>query len=288
MIHVLNGDATVPEFQKSGIPGTHVVWREVMCEGPIHGDIKSDEFWDNRSSFIGEGFGGDYQIMRSQLKILQDISAFEEVVLWFEYDLFCQVNLLASLAYVEHPHVSLVCLGDELNGTWQGLGEIGAGDFQTLFEARTRLNVEDMSYADQAWQAYQHPSSDLIHQLEPHQTFPYLERALEAHLTRLPDANGLNVIEHRMLQKIDQGVRDERQLIGSMLKEQEWFGFGDLQYLWYFEGLKPLLAVDELALNEKGKSILSGQATWEQPAQFIGGIYRPDYFKLLKHGTTNP
>jgi len=45
IIHVLNGDSTVQILAKSGIQGDVIVWRELLCEGPVNFTVGSDEFW---------------------------------------------------------------------------------------------------------------------------------------------------------------------------------------------------------------------------------------------------
>ncbi|MCK7559530.1 hypothetical protein MKQ70_33015 [Chitinophaga sedimenti] len=46
-LHVLNGDATLEVFRKSGIPGDLVVCREMMCEGRVAPAPDIDTFLQN-------------------------------------------------------------------------------------------------------------------------------------------------------------------------------------------------------------------------------------------------
>lgn len=280
-LHILNGDATVPEFQKSGISGEIVVWREVLCEGPVAGPIRGDQFWINRAAYIEQTLGGEHydEKMISELDKIRDLSTYNEVVLWFEYDLFCQVNLLACLNFIEHEHISLVCLGDELDGQLRGLGEIGARHFITLFENRTLLSKNDLAYAKTAWQAYTHDTPEKLLALASSDTFIHLNPAIKAHLTRLPGKNGLNQVEEKMLSLIKEGINDDRKLVGTMLRDQGYFGLGDLQYFQYLEQLSPLLKEEKLELNKLGSKILDGIDIFPQPNQYIGGVFRPSYFE---------
>ncbi len=278
-LHILNGDATVPEFRKSGIAGEIVVWREALCDGPVSNSIRHDSFWDKRASFIQKGLGGENYAdkMLAELDKLRDLSGFDEVVLWFEYDLFCQINMLACLSFIDHREISLVCLGDELDGQLRGLGEISSIDFITLFKNRSSLSKEDITYARSAWQAYTDPSPEKLRSLSPSATFKHLKPAIEAHLSRLPQKNGLNNLEEKMLKLIKEGIDNERKLVGTMLRDQGYFGLGDMQYLHYLDQLRPLLKEDTFELNESGDRILQGLAIFPQPIQYIGGVFRPDY-----------
>ncbi len=278
-INILNGDATVPEFEKSGITGEIVIWREVLSDGPVSDPIRENTFWEKRAAYIQGEFGGEGYASKMLLELdkIRDLSKYNEVVLWFEYDLFCQVNLLACLNFIDHNQISLVCLGDELDGQLRGLGEIEADDFVGLYNQRIQLSDKDMTYAQTAWLAYTDVSPEHLKTIPPSSTFKHLKPAIEAHLQRLPGKNGLNHIEKKMLGLISEGITDERKLVGSMLRDQGYFGFGDMQYFHYLDQIKTLLDADKLEVNELGERILAGTEVFAQPNQYIGGVFRPDY-----------
>ncbi|MEM9324618.1 MAG: hypothetical protein AAGA85_03140 [Bacteroidota bacterium] len=280
-LHLLNGDATVPGFRDASIPGGIAIWREVMVEGPTTGDIRSEAFWARRKDFLDvayEGVGPE-EPFSSQLALLDNATDIGEVVLWFEYDLFCQVNLLAALAYIQHPNVSLVCLGDQIGGQWLGLGQISAKEFEPLYRQRIRLDSASLVYAGEAWGAYTGNDIEVIKSFrEPHASFPFLDRAIQAHMNRFPGWNGVNALEHDMLEIVKDGVRNKRQLIGQMLRNHPWMGFGDLQYYRILRSVELLIGSD-LTLTEKGEEVLDHRAQFPQPKEYLGGIYRPDYFK---------
>lgn len=266
-----------------------MIWREALCDGPVKGSIQDDLFWKRRASYIQDALGGEnYELkMITELDKIRDLSSYEEVVLWFEYDLFCQVNLLACLSFIDHERISLVCLGDELDGQLRGLGAISARHFVTLFKNRAHLTVADISYAKTAWEAYAHPDPENLQKLAPSSAYKHLEPALAAHFTRLPERNGLNEIEEKMLRLIKEGINEERKLIGTMLSNQGYFGLGDLQYLHYLDQLSPLLEENTLEINELGNMVLQGVTVFPQPHQYIGGVFRPDYYQNQWGRTSN-
>lgn len=258
-----------------------MIWREALCEGPVTGSIVEGLFWQQRENYIDGVFGGeDYGAkMVSELDKIRDLSNYDEVILWFEYDLFCQVNMLACLNFIQHNRISLVCLGDELNGKLQGLGEIEASEFKILYDNRVLLSIDDLQYAKEAWQAYSHTTPDKLPDLPSSTTFKHLLPAIEAHLTRLPGKNGLNQIEEKMLGLIRNGIDDGRKLVGTMLRDQGYFGLGDLQYFQYLDQLSPLLNEEKLEINELGNKVLEGLEVFPQPHQYIGGVFRPEYYQ---------
>lgn len=56
--HVLPGDSTVAEFNKTGISGEMIVCRDAFIVGPADAASR-DEFWDQRARFILSEYGDD-------------------------------------------------------------------------------------------------------------------------------------------------------------------------------------------------------------------------------------
>lgn len=280
-LHVLNGDSTKALFPIDLIPGDLLVWREALCEGKVNENISTDMFWKDRAAHIEEAYQSkNYEEkVLSEISRLKDLSQFEEVTLWFEYDLFCQVNLIACLSYMDtRQKISLVCLGDELDGQLRGLGEVDSKHYPSLFASRIQLAQDDIDYAKAVWKVYSdETTTSLKHFYGTHKTLKYLGKALASHEEKIPAQNGLNAIETKMLEVVN-STNNENELIGSILKDQTWLGMGDSQYWNYFAHLRPLID-DSFALNEAGIEILAGRQTFQQPNHYIGGLFRPTYFQ---------
>ena len=91
-LHILNGDTTLPNLEKSGIKGEVVVWREMLCEGPVHKEVGSDDFWMNRCTFF------ENEIVRKLL-----IWQHNETVYWFEdlqYFQYLKKIFISNLCYL--------------------------------------------------------------------------------------------------------------------------------------------------------------------------------------------
>ena len=111
-LHVLPGDALAEQFSAAGIPGEVIVFREALVTGPLDGAYP-DEFWDVRSNFVALEYGEDpidySEKVAYEIDRLTDVASGEDVALWFEYDLFCQVNMWFCLARLRgHDNVSRV------------------------------------------------------------------------------------------------------------------------------------------------------------------------------------
>ncbi|MEZ4994920.1 MAG: hypothetical protein R2824_31165 [Saprospiraceae bacterium] len=286
ILHILNGDSTDQIMQQLDIPGKRAVWREVMCEGPVSGDMQEAAFWESRADFIAGLADTDreeyFRKTGSELDKIRQAAEFEEVVLWFEYDLFCQINLLTALHFLQHlpdpaRKISLICVGDWPGKQYrQTLGEIEPEVYYELFASRQLLSAEALSFADWAWQLYRSPNAELLNDAAnfQHPDFPYLAEAINLHRQRFPSAsNGLNVIEFHTLQQIQSGIQTERALVGANLRTFRDAGFGDLQHVAYLRHLSPLFTIEEerMYLNEYGSNVLRGAAHFFTPVSHIGG-----------------
>jgi len=91
ILHILNGDNTAQIFSKSTIHGDIIIWREMLCDGALHKDVGSDEFWKKRYNFFEEEIGITrleyYDKTIKELIKIENVSNYDEIVLWFEYDL---------------------------------------------------------------------------------------------------------------------------------------------------------------------------------------------------------
>lgn len=257
-LHILNGDSSLYLLQRSGITGDTAVWREVLSDGPVNSEFGTAGFWQMRKNFITSFFEtipNNYQDkVIVEFKNIENFSAYNEVVLWFEYDLFCQVNLIALLHWFglqdrSDVKVSLICVG-QISGhdKLMGLGELSPEMYPSLFEQRRTLNQNDFKFASGAYQAFCSDDPRDIENfiLSPSNEFPYLAQAFKAHLKRFPfSTSGFNLIEQEIIRLIESGKNTERVLIGALLQWQKFYGFGDLQYIDYLNKLAPLLQSKE-------------------------------------------
>jgi len=295
ILHILNGDSTARQLHQTTIPGKVAVWREMLCEGPCPEEVSGLKFWEVRSAFLQTYFGisaeAYQQQTRDELQLIQFFNTFREVVLWFEYDLFCQLNLLALCSFLKRhwrgkTRISLICTGNFPGREGLvGLGEIDRMHYPALFAARRPLSEAALAYAERCWAAYCSESPVALRALpEPDPgDFPYLGGALGAHFQRFPSAfNGLNGIEQHILEAIAADQLTPRQVIGHMLRWQQWFGFGDVQYAVHLRGLRRLYTSSNgyLELNDQGHALLEGRLDYlsvPQTPYYFGGARKQRY-----------
>ena len=280
-LHILNGDATKALFTKSGLTGDVCVWREALATGPVHPEIRSPEFWKLRAQYVTDSFKGyfqkgpnldDYQVLTvKELAIIEEAGRYDELILWFEYDLFCQVNLIALLGWLKclkpkNTKISLICINQfPGHSHFRGLGELNPQDFPSLIGQGIQLSPSDLKFGYEAWLAFAGADPRHIQTLlnsDFPAAFPFLSSALKAHIKRFPKAdNGLNHLQERMLDLIKKGGNTKKKIVGEMLRQDFYYGFGDVQYFEMLHQLAKLYDTqgDRLIINTQGESVLSGQ-----------------------------
>jgi hypothetical protein len=98
ILNITNGDTAVEIMKQAGITGGFLPWRDVLHEGPVPAGLSLEELSKVRAEFIsGRGWGDAETIKQSfidrdnQLKSYQD---YEKVILWFEHDLYDQLQII--------------------------------------------------------------------------------------------------------------------------------------------------------------------------------------------------
>lgn len=272
VLHVVNGDITAQILKQTTIQGKVVVWRELLCEGPIEIEVGSDDFWMNRYNYFKTNFGVErleyFDKTIKEIIQLEDLEEIDEVVLWFEYDLFCQVNLLAACSYIlQHFRKDvtyyLVCTGYEKGkDKLQSLSDYSPKQFPNLLENRIKITKANLEFANQCWKVYVENNKEKLQKYNfKHSKFRYLQKAMEQHLKTIPLENGLNQIEQKILQLISNSSYSKHEIVKELLlwqKAETVYGFGDLQYFKYLESLGEYFVVENeiYQLNELGKSKL--------------------------------
>ena len=103
MLHVANGDHALSVLQAAGLPGEVIAWSDVLDQGPVRGEPGTEEFREARAEWLSASGAGAPEEVRSQLEAWDAAlrTPADEVVLWFEADLTCQLALLHHLVLVD-------------------------------------------------------------------------------------------------------------------------------------------------------------------------------------------
>lgn len=242
MLHIHNGDSTADTAKLSTLPGEHFAFREALVEGPTPLSHDGTEWRSIRARHLSEAYGDVKECERELEEQEHKLGSFadhEEVVLWFEHDLFCQINLLYLLDWFSHRQLgdttlSLVCI-DNFPGVtdFRGLGQLDAKQLASLFPNREVVESRAFELASLSWRAYCSPDPTRIEQILETETsaLPFLGAALRAHLKRFPSVrNGLGMIENLSLELARRHSANFTELFSGFAASAPVYGFGDAQF----------------------------------------------------------
>jgi hypothetical protein len=255
ILHITNGDSFTSRLKKLNIEGDIITWREMLCEGRTVTDVGSENFWKVRFDF----FNKVYRVTKrsfldrtlKEYRSLCNHKTNDEIVLWFEYDLFCQINMIAVISWLKNYRsntpISLVCSGKEdKTGKLYGLHELSDDKIRNLYSKRVELTQDDIEFADYTWQLYCEENPIRLESFENFNSsqFQYLPQAIHTHFKRFPSvANGLNELENMVLKlAADHKPKTQKELVDLAIKHQGVYGFGDMQFAQIIKELKPLIS----------------------------------------------
>jgi hypothetical protein len=233
MIHVLPGDAQVEAFRDSGIDGELIVCRECLMVGPIDA-ATPEEFWNERAAFILSEYGEDeilyHETVADELEKLRDLGEGDEVNLWFEYELFCSVNLWFCLSLLADSGASVYRVHPAFRSVedrWKGFGGASADDLTMCFEARQQFTGEELLVGAELWNAYRSRDLGQLKTLSDKGSarFPYLKEVCAAAI-EMDTAPARIVAEIRA-----EGKAELDEVFPEFSKRAGVYGFGDLQLM---------------------------------------------------------
>src|SRR5207249_3583533 len=166
VLHVTNGDSAAATLRAADQTRHVLPWRDVLHEGPVP-DVPDAELRRLRAAFLNDGdTAARRRVLRSLEQRDQTLAANREgeYVLWFEADLYDQLQLiqiLARLAELQVPpeRITLICIGEHLGiAHFGGLGQLGPTQLQGLLaSAATTLSATALDFATRAWAALRAP-----------------------------------------------------------------------------------------------------------------------------------
>jgi hypothetical protein len=291
-LHITNGSSLTNYLKELDIPGDILTWQEMLCEGPTTRKINTPEFLTKRKKFLNDFYHIELNEVefKEELAILNNTGGFSEIILWFEFDLFCHINMLAVIKLLKEKQMKLplylVCSG-RIKGEKQlkGLSELTPEQLLQHYKEKVKLSSKDIDLAISLWHIYCGKDHNLfIPYITQNSTFKYLNNCLKAHLERFPDLkSGLSSLEKNILILIkEKNVKSKNQLMGYVLNYQGYYGFGDMQILRLINLLQIFYTEEDnkISLNRKGYEALIGNQNFSFEINnnlTFGGVNRLDY-----------
>ncbi len=235
IFHITNGDYLAEDLKKTSIEGNIIVCREALVSGNLKADSLED-FWEIRAKSISEDYNVSkesyYEKSVSEFEKILNIPEGSEVNLWFEDDLFCQVNLWFCVSLLSNRKglkVYRVFPKTNAENRWEGFSDSDNWDLEKSLESKVLFNKDDIELAVNLWKAYQNNDLDSLKQLSKNQSncFHFLKEVISTYINTKPEDFIRNQIEN--------GIMDFDPVFKNFQEKLGIFGFGDLQVRKIFQ-----------------------------------------------------
>jgi hypothetical protein len=293
MLHVLNGGATATVFAAAGLPGDVLVWRDILVEGPVTTEWTTLEALAVRTAFLAARLAIDPERYRSSVREQDEGLARalrqEEIVLWFEQDLFCAVNLWYVLAWLaRRPAAARLTLIYPPVDKVKGMGVREPAQLAALFSERSLVTPDALALGRRVWEAYTDSDPRAAAALAETATdaLPFVRDALRLHCARFPSVvTGLNEVETATLASLERSSMRFGELFRTVTADPRGarHGMGDVQFAACVRGLVPLVSVSggnvtgaEIAVTAFGREVLVGHRDWPSVRAldvWLGGVH---------------
>jgi Domain of unknown function (DUF1835) len=307
-MHLTNGGSAAGTLRHTSLGGAVLSWDDVLNEGPVPA-VSQEKLRLARARFLSEcGWGSTRAIvhaMERRDRILElALAEDRHIVLWFEHDLYDQLQLLQILALASETgfdpeHVELLNVGSfEGKPDFAGLGELDPPELESLWPLRRPLTREQVELGVTAWTAVTSPEPTAIERLVAGETsaLPFLAGALRRLLEELPDTRtGLSRSERQLLKVLQAGPRTPPEVFIESQECEEAPFDGDA-WVWrrlfaLGQGERPLVERDgggpiptppprgngrtfaavRVAITQTGRDVLAGKRTpWRSSASTAG------------------
>ena len=294
-LHISNGDAT--DLAGTGLARHILFWRDALHEGPVPA-VDPEELRRIRTAFLTQADADDRAEgvdMFAERDRIVEAHRDHEYVLWFEADVYDQlqiIQILARLADLAVParHITLICIGEHPGfARFGGLGQLTAEQLRRLpdTDASAQLTPAALQLAVRAWTAFRAPTPVGLGAIAATSSpeLRFLGEAFDRLSREYPSTrDGLSLTERRILAAVADGATDAGTAFSRAAARELRPYLGDT---WCFammdrmaNGPVPLLAVEpsgrpvdrhtRVQPTATGERVLAGQAVHVS----LNGIHR--------------
>jgi hypothetical protein len=235
--NILNGDSLAYSFPDTKIQGKIIVVREALIDGDLSGNNLKD-FWHSRAKFMGLAESEYHDKVVSEFEKIMKAHDDSEFNLWFEYDLFCQVNMWFVISIINSLSVNKKIyavytsyLDRNDKHFWNGFGQANSSQLRVCFADRILLSDADLKLGQELWTAYKDNNVEELIRLAKNQSFafPYLQEVVQAHIERFPK-DGANGRPEKVIEDITKNIStDFHKVCKEFWRRESIYGFGDTQ-----------------------------------------------------------
>ncbi len=272
MLHVTNGDVAAEGIASAHFDGEVLPWRDVLHEGPVPAAATPAELREVRARFLARCGWTEERPARDDLaardRLLERaLARGRELVLWFEPDLYDQLQLLQVLDRIAGSESR-----SRISGVFPGesLGPMRATQLVEAFARCRDLGEEELRLGRRGWDAFRSPDPRAVERLldEDLSALPDLAHALARHLEQFPSVEeGLSRSERQILAALMTGPKRFDTLFRESQAAERHHFVGDAVFELYLQELSvppaPMVVRsedDEWSITRLGEAVLEGRS----------------------------
>ena len=298
ILNITNGGCALEIMKKANISGVFLTWNDVLHDGPVPEGLSLEELSKIRTDFIiSRGWGKPENISQDFIErdnTLKSFKEYDKVVLWFEHDLYDQLQVLQILDWFHHnshneTELSIIC--EE-----KYLGWLSPDEMKGMLEHEKIVTQEQLLLASKAWATFKSSSPEKWCSLLESDTtsLPFLKGAVVRQLEEYPNiTTGLSRTAQQALSCIAEGEKLPGKVFGCSQDLEDRIFLGDSSFWVILQELlgsnPPLLELpegkgltlptspdQELTITPEGLKVLSGETNWLDIIdldRWIGGVH---------------
>lgn len=286
-LHVTNGDGALNLLKKAGILGTHLAWRDALNEGPVPAGLSLEETSALRADYLARrGYGSPIKLIHEFTRRdaqLRRADEFDEVVLWFEHDLYDQLQLLQTLTALDELNLDPGRIS--VVQTDHYLAAMTVDEILPLLPKRRIATPAIFKSAGRSWERFTSTSPADLYAAAGEDAIglPFLRAALRRLCEEYPwTRDGLSRSQRQALYAIAQGPARIQELFSRAQAREEAFFLGERAFGKMIDDLRDgdcaLIEEEEgvLVPNALGRRVLAGDADWLETHsidRWVGGLH---------------
>jgi len=288
ILNIVNGDIVLENMKNSHIRGTFLPWGDFLHDGAVPEALSIEELSKIRAEFISQKGLGEfdkiYQEFKDRDSMLKTFKKYEKIFLWFENDLYDQLQLIQILdwfakyasnnrnIYIVYPQNYLA------NSTPKELNSF-------LLYNKEFVTHNHFITARKAWGAFTSSTPYAWYKLLDDDTdsLPFLKDTVKRVLEEYPNSiNGLSKTQHQILLSISKDYHNPTDIFNDYQKREERPFMGEIIFVYILKELVESNILNSIEngkhmeLTALGQEILDGKKNLfniSKVDRWIGGVH---------------